>query len=127
MLPLGWGLWDSIIIGSCKTRKEAEQVIRRTTMRPSRTLAFACAIGLALSAIPAQALMLDFIGTATPTGERREVLTSYRLPIGPSLLDERLEAPEELREIMLHATVYCGFPTAIDAFRSVTEVVQAQG
>ena len=35
--------------------------------------------------------------------------------------------PEELREIMLHATVYCGFPTAIDAFRSVTEVVQAQG
>ena len=35
--------------------------------------------------------------------------------------------PEELREVMLHATVYCGFPTAIDAFRSVTEVVQAQG
>jgi 4-carboxymuconolactone decarboxylase len=35
--------------------------------------------------------------------------------------------PEELREVMLHATVYCGFPTAIDAFRTVTEVVQAQG
>ena len=35
--------------------------------------------------------------------------------------------PEELREVMLHATVYCGFPTAIDAFRSVTEVVQSQG
>lgn len=34
--------------------------------------------------------------------------------------------PEELREVMLHATVYCGFPTAIDAFRTVTEVVQAQ-
>jgi 4-carboxymuconolactone decarboxylase len=32
--------------------------------------------------------------------------------------------PEELREVMLHATVYCGFPTAIDAFRSVTEVVE---
>jgi len=32
--------------------------------------------------------------------------------------------PEELREVMLHATVYCGFPAAIDAFRSVTEVVQ---
>jgi 4-carboxymuconolactone decarboxylase len=31
--------------------------------------------------------------------------------------------PEELREVMLHATVYCGFPTAIDAFRTVTEVV----
>ena len=34
--------------------------------------------------------------------------------------------PEELREVMLHATVYRGFPTAIDAFRSVTEVVEAQ-
>ena len=33
--------------------------------------------------------------------------------------------PEELREVMLHATVYCGFPTAIDAFRSVLEVVEA--
>ena len=33
--------------------------------------------------------------------------------------------PEELREVMLHATVYCGFPTAIDAFRSVTEVVES--
>jgi 4-carboxymuconolactone decarboxylase len=33
-------------------------------------------------------------------------------------------SPEELREIMLHATVYCGFPTAIDAFRTVTEVVE---
>ena len=32
--------------------------------------------------------------------------------------------PEELREVMLHATVYCGFPSAIDAFRTVTEVVQ---
>jgi 4-carboxymuconolactone decarboxylase len=27
--------------------------------------------------------------------------------------------------VMLHATVYCGFPTAIDAFRSVTEVVES--
>ena len=32
--------------------------------------------------------------------------------------------PEELREVMLHATVYCGFPSAIDAFRSVAEVVE---
>jgi 4-carboxymuconolactone decarboxylase len=33
--------------------------------------------------------------------------------------------PEELREVMLHATVYCGLPTAIDAFRTVAEVVEA--
>ena len=32
--------------------------------------------------------------------------------------------PEEIRELMLHATVYCGFPTAIDAFRSATEVIE---
>ncbi|MBM3387075.1 MAG: 4-carboxymuconolactone decarboxylase [Betaproteobacteria bacterium] len=32
--------------------------------------------------------------------------------------------PEELRELMLHATVYCGYPTAIEAFRTVTEVVE---
>ena len=32
--------------------------------------------------------------------------------------------PEELREVMLHATVYCGYPTAIDAFRTVAEVVE---
>ena len=58
-------------------------MIRRTTMRRSRALAFACAVGLALTAIPAQALMLDFAGPATPTGERREALTSYRIPVGP--------------------------------------------
>ena len=34
--------------------------------------------------------------------------------------------PEELREVMLHATVYCGFPTAIDAFRTVTDVVESR-
>lgn len=33
--------------------------------------------------------------------------------------------PEELREVMLHATVYCGFPTAVEAFRSLTEVVES--
>jgi 4-carboxymuconolactone decarboxylase len=32
--------------------------------------------------------------------------------------------PEEIRELMLHATVYCGFPTAIDAFRSAAEVIE---
>ncbi len=32
--------------------------------------------------------------------------------------------PDELREVMLHATVYCGYPTAIEAFRTVAEVVE---
>ena len=30
--------------------------------------------------------------------------------------------PEELRELFLHATVYCGFPLAIDGFRTACEV-----
>lgn len=32
-------------------------------------------------------------------------------------------APEELRELFLHATVYCGFPSAIDGFRTACEVI----
>ena len=34
--------------------------------------------------------------------------------------------PEELREVMLHASIYCGLPTAIEAFRTVAEVVEPQ-
>ncbi len=32
--------------------------------------------------------------------------------------------PEELREVMLHASIYCGLPTAIEAFRTLAEVVE---
>ena len=32
---------------------------------------------------------------------------------------------EELQEIFMHASVYCGFPAAVDAFRSASEVVDA--
>lgn len=34
--------------------------------------------------------------------------------------------PEQLQEIFLHATVYCGFPAALDAFRVGQEVVEAK-
>ena len=34
--------------------------------------------------------------------------------------------PEELQEIFLHASVYCGFPAALDAFRVGSEVVDAK-
>ena len=33
---------------------------------------------------------------------------------------------EELQEIFLHASVYCGFPAAVDAFRSASEVIGAE-
>jgi 4-carboxymuconolactone decarboxylase len=34
--------------------------------------------------------------------------------------------PEELQEIFLHASVYCGFPAAVDAFRTAAEVVESK-
>ena len=30
---------------------------------------------------------------------------------------------EELQEIFMHASVYCGFPAAVDAFRTASEVI----
>jgi 4-carboxymuconolactone decarboxylase len=33
---------------------------------------------------------------------------------------------KELQEIFLHASVYCGFPAAVDAFRAAAEVLDAE-
>jgi 4-carboxymuconolactone decarboxylase len=33
---------------------------------------------------------------------------------------------QEIQEVLLHAAVYCGVPTAVEAFRSANEVVSAQ-
>ena len=33
---------------------------------------------------------------------------------------------EEIQEVLLHATVYCGVPAAVEAFRSANEVVSVQ-
>jgi 4-carboxymuconolactone decarboxylase len=35
--------------------------------------------------------------------------------------------PAELQEIFMHASVYCGFPAAVDAFRTASEVIDAKG
>ncbi len=32
---------------------------------------------------------------------------------------------EELQEVLLHASIYCGVPSAVEAFRSAAEVVDA--
>jgi len=32
---------------------------------------------------------------------------------------------QEIQEVLLHATVYCGVPAAVEAFRSAAEVVEA--
>jgi 4-carboxymuconolactone decarboxylase len=34
---------------------------------------------------------------------------------------------EEIKEILLHATVYCGIPAGLEAFRSAHETLQAEG
>lgn len=34
---------------------------------------------------------------------------------------------DEIREVLLHATVYCGVPLAVDAFRAAQEVLAADG
>ena len=31
--------------------------------------------------------------------------------------------PEEVREVLLHASIYCGVPTAVEAMRTAAEVV----
>ncbi|MBM3532952.1 MAG: gamma carboxymuconolactone decarboxylase [Alphaproteobacteria bacterium] len=34
---------------------------------------------------------------------------------------------EEIKEILLHATVYCGIPAGLEAFKAVHEVLTAEG
>jgi 4-carboxymuconolactone decarboxylase len=34
---------------------------------------------------------------------------------------------EEIKEVLLHATVYCGIPAGLDAFKAANEVLEAQG
>lgn len=34
--------------------------------------------------------------------------------------------PEELQEVLLHAAIYCGVPTAVEAFRTAAEVVEGK-
>lgn len=34
---------------------------------------------------------------------------------------------EEIKEILLHATVYCGIPAGLDAFKAAHEVLSAEG
>lgn len=36
-------------------------------------------------------------------------------------------SPVELQEVLLHAAVYCGVPTAVEAFRTASEVMEQKG
>lgn len=35
--------------------------------------------------------------------------------------------PQEIQELLLHAAVYCGVPSAVEAFRSAADVIDAPG
>ena len=35
--------------------------------------------------------------------------------------------PAELQEVLLHAAVYCGVPTAVEAFRTAADVIESSG
>ena len=35
--------------------------------------------------------------------------------------------PEEIKEVLLHATVYCGIPAGLDAFKAANEVLKEMG
>jgi 4-carboxymuconolactone decarboxylase len=34
---------------------------------------------------------------------------------------------EEIRDVLLHATVYCGIPAGLDAFKAANEVIKEMG
>ncbi|HSV34570.1 MAG TPA: 4-carboxymuconolactone decarboxylase [Ramlibacter sp.] len=34
--------------------------------------------------------------------------------------------PKEIQEVLLHATIYCGVPASVDAFRTAAEVIDAK-
>ncbi len=34
---------------------------------------------------------------------------------------------DEIKEVLLHATVYCGIPAALDAFKAANEVLKELG
>jgi 4-carboxymuconolactone decarboxylase len=34
---------------------------------------------------------------------------------------------EEIKEVLLHASVYCGIPAGLEAFRAADEVLLAEG
>jgi len=36
-------------------------------------------------------------------------------------------SPEEIKEILLHATVYCGIPAGLDAFKVANQVLEEEG
>ena len=54
-------------------------------------------------------------------------LVDHTIAIVEQMLTRVNVAPSEIQEVLLHAAVYCGIPTAVEAFRTAAEVVPVDG
>ena len=61
------------------------------------------------------------LGMLTALGKMPELRTHIRGAIRNGV------TKEEIIEVLLQATIYCGFPAGIDAFRQAREVIKEEG
>jgi 4-carboxymuconolactone decarboxylase len=58
------------------------------------------------------------VGLLTALNRSQELRTHLRGALNNGV------APEELVEILLHTSVYCGFPAAVEGFRALQEILK---
>jgi 4-carboxymuconolactone decarboxylase len=61
------------------------------------------------------------LGMLTALGKMPELRTHVRGAIRNGV------TKEEIIEVLLQATIYCGFPSGIDAFRAARDVIKEEG
>ena len=57
------------------------------------------------------------VAMLTPLGKQHELKAHVRGPLANGA------TVQEIQEVLLHATIYCGVPAAVDAFRVAAEVI----
>lgn len=57
----------------------------------------------------------------TALGKAAEIKLHVRGAINNGL------SPDDIKEVLLHATVYCGIPAGLDAFKAANEVLKEMG
>jgi len=61
------------------------------------------------------------LGMLTALGRMTEIKLHVRGAIRNGL------TPDDIKEVLLHATVYCGIPAGLDAFKAANEVLKEMG
>lgn len=61
------------------------------------------------------------LGMLVALGKPKEIQTHVRGAIANGV------SVEEIREVLVHAMIYCGVPAAVDAFRNASEVLRELG